>query len=299
MKIAVTGATGFVGRELVTQLVTAGHQTRCWFRENSDLSPLASFSEPEITWVPGELADRESTTSLVQGCDAVVHAGLWRSTESFQSNQMDLVEYARINILGTLELIQASIAAGVRRFVFVSTCAVHDHILADRPLDEAHPLWANSHYGAHKAAIEKFVHSYGLGNGFPICAIRPTGIYGVANPASSSKWFQLVGDVSQGKPVTVQRGGKEVHVADVAKAIQVLLVADGITGQAYSCYDRYISEYDVATIAKELTGSTSEVMGQQKSPQHEIDNSKIKALGMEFGGAKRLRETIEQLLKSR
>ena len=171
MKIAITGATGFVGRELVAQLVESGHQTQCWFRENSDLSPLSRFAEPDVKWIPGALADGESAKPLVSGCDAVVHSGLWRSTMSFQSNSMDLVEYVRINVLGTLELIQAAIEANVQRFVFVSTCAVHDHILDDRPLDEAHPLWANSHYGAHKAAIEKFVHSYGLGEGFPICAI--------------------------------------------------------------------------------------------------------------------------------
>ncbi len=72
-----------------------------------------------------------------------------------------------VNLLGTLELIEASIAAGVKRFIFVSTCAVHEKILDDRPLDEAHPLWPLTHYGAHKAAIEKFVHSYGYGQGLP------------------------------------------------------------------------------------------------------------------------------------
>jgi nucleoside-diphosphate-sugar epimerase len=49
---------------------------------------------------------------------------------------------------------------------------VHDVILQDRPLDEAHPLWPKSHYGAHKAAIEKFVHSFGLGEGYAICSLR-------------------------------------------------------------------------------------------------------------------------------
>ena len=57
--------------------------------------------------------------------------------------------------MGTLRLIESARAAGVGRFVFISTCAVHEKILDDRPLDEAHPLWAMSHYGAHKAAIEK------------------------------------------------------------------------------------------------------------------------------------------------
>lgn len=295
MKVAITGATGFVGRALASQLVEAGNTLRCWHRSDSDLNALASLDDA-ILWVPGELADGNSAPSLVAGCDAVVHSGLWRSGMSFQVNEADVVEYARVNILGTLELIEAAIAANVKRFVFVSTCAVHDHILDDRPLDEAHPLWANSHYGAHKASIEKFVHSYGLGSGFPICAIRPTGIYGVACPIETSKWFNLVRDVANGEAVEVNRGGKEVHVEDVAKAIRVLLNANGITGQAYSCYDRYISEFDVATITKRICGSQCEIVGQQKRPKHEIDSSKIKALGMEFGGEDRLEKTVKELL---
>ena len=295
MKVAITGATGFVGIELVSQLAEAGDLLTCWHRKDSDRSPLAPF-EDCIQWVEGELADGRSATKLVADCDAVVHSGLWRTNMSFQSNTSDIVEYARVNILGTLELIEASIAAGVKRIVFLSTCAVHDHILDDRPLDEKHPLWANSHYGAHKAAIEKFVHSYGLGDGFPICALRPTGIYGIAHPVEHSKWFELVRNVAAGNTVEVRRGGKEVHVADVAKAIQLLLKADGIAGQVYSCYDRYISEYDVATLAQEIRGSGSEIIGQQKRPKHQIDSSKIKALGMEFGGTERLRETVKQLL---
>ena len=49
--------------------------------------------------------------------------------------------------------------AGVSRCVFISTCAVHEVILDDRPLDETHPLWPTSHYGAHKAALEKIINN--------------------------------------------------------------------------------------------------------------------------------------------
>ena len=294
MKIGITGATGFVGAELVEQLLAGGHELKCWRRGSSDLSHLEAF---DVEWIEGELTDAASTKELVSDCDAIVHSGLWRSGMSFQANESNVVEYARINILGSLELIEAAMAANVKRFVFLSTCAVHDHILDDRPLDESHPLWANSNYGAHKAAIEKFVHSYGLGSGFPICALRPTGIYGVKPAADHSKFFGIVRDVSLGKDVEVRGGGKEVHVADVARAIQILLKADGIAGQAYSCFDRYISEFDVATIAKQVCGSQSQVIGEQKRPKHEIDSSKIKALGMEFGGEALLLKTIEQLVK--
>jgi nucleoside-diphosphate-sugar epimerase len=91
--------------------------------------------------------------------------------------------------------------------------------------------WATSHYGAHKAAIEQFVHSYGFGQGYPICALRPTGIYGVARPVASSKWFDLVEAVAHGQAVECRRGGKEVHAADVAKAVEILLSAEGVAGE--------------------------------------------------------------------
>src|SRR5439155_9939270 len=139
---------------------------------------------------------------------------------------------------------------GVPRFVFISTCAVHEVILDDRLLDEAHPLWPTSHYGAHKAALEAFVHSFGLGQNWPICALRPTGIYGLAHPPETSRWFDLVGRVLRGERVESARGGKEVHAADVARAAEILLSADAsaITGQAFNCYDFYVAEEQVAGI---------------------------------------------------
>ena len=171
-------------------------------------------------------------------------------------------------------------------------------ILDDRPLDEAHPLWATSHYGAHKAAIEKFVHSYGLGQGFPICALRPTGVYGVSHPITNSKWFPLVSAIRRGESVNCSRGGKEVHAADVAKATSILLTTgNNIAGEAFSCYDRYISELEVANLTKELTGSSSQIIGEPKQPKHQIATDKIRSLGMRFGGDMLLKQTISELLQ--
>src|SRR5262249_6844961 len=160
-------------------------------------------------------------------------------------------------------------------FVFVSTCAVHEVILDDRPLDEAHPLWPTSHYGAHKAALEAFVHNYGLGQGWPICALRPTGIYGLARPPQNSRWVDLVGQVLRGEPVATARGGKEVHAADVARAVEVLLNANAkaVAGQSFNCYDLYVAEEHVARLAKERTGSTSDVAALNRGPRHQIDTT--------------------------
>jgi nucleoside-diphosphate-sugar epimerase len=94
------------------------------------------------------------------------------------------------------------------------------------------------------------------------------------------------------------RGGKEVHAADVARAVELLLEADAgrIKGQAFNCYDRYIADQDVAEIAQELTGSRSPLMDQRRSPKHQIETGKLRALGMEFGGKPLLRETVAELV---
>jgi nucleoside-diphosphate-sugar epimerase len=295
MRIGVTGATGFLGRYIVAHLAGQGHTCRCWYRPTSDRT---GFDVPEgsLEWAEGSLGDPDSARRLVEGCDAVVHAALERPGRGFRGAEGDVVPFVEVNVVGTLRLIEAARAAGGGRFVFVSTCAVHEKILADRPLDEAHPLWPTSHYGAHKAAIEAFVHSYGFGGGYPICALRPTGIYGLAYPPRDSKWFDLVEAVARGQDLTCTRGGKEVHAADVARAVEVLLRADGIAGESYACYDRYIADYEVATIAREFSGSRSQILGETPRPRNQIVTRKIEALGMTFGGRERLEATIRQML---
>jgi len=299
MKIALTGATGFLGRYLVDRLARDGHTLRCWHRPSSDLGGFEAVAD-RIEWVEGMLRDPAAPRRLVRGCDAVVHAALHRPGKGFIGAEGDVVDFAEANVIGSLRLIEAARAAGTGRFVFVSTCAVHDRILGDRPLDENHPTRASHHYGAHKAAIEQFVHSYGFGQGYPICALRPCGIYGLAHPASESKWYDLVARVVRGETVDCRRGGKEVHAADVAEAAALLLAApaDRITGEAFNCCDRYVSEHEVATLAKEFSGSGATILGEPTRPKNTIETGKLRGLGFTFGGEAKLRETIRQLVEA-
>ena len=83
----------------------------------------------------------------------------------------------------------------------------------------------------------------------------------------------------------------------MAKAVGVLLTAEGIAGEAFNCYDRYVSELDVATLAKEFSGGKSQIVGEPKQPKHQIVTDKIRALGMEFGGDALLRATVAELIE--
>lgn len=275
-----------------------------------------------ISWTPtpGDLGDAEAARRLVEGCDAVIHAALYRpdpgslETETaldlhrasrfdrpghgFMGVEGELIPYVEQNVLGTIRLIEAARAADVPRFIFISTCAVHDVILGDRPLDETHPNWPASHYGAYKAAVEAFVHSYGFGRKYTVCALRPTGIYGLAHPVEQSKWYDLIRAVARGETVHCQRGGKEVHAADVARAAALLLTAEVgvVAGQAFNCCDAYVSDFEVASIAKTLSGSSSRIEGEPKAPKNQIVTTKIEALGMKFGGQALLERTIREIL---
>ena len=299
MIIAITGGTGFLGRYIVSRLAGAGHTCRCWHRPTSDRTGFAGC-EDRIEWFEGDLQTTGRFEDFCRGVDAVVHGALYRppGTGFRAAAEQHTEAFLRANLHGSLQLMTAAQGVGVPRFVFISTCAVHEVILPDRPLDEAHPLLPTTHYGAHKAAIEKFVHSMGLGQGWPVCALRPTGIYGLAHPPEKSRWFDIVRRVSRGESFSSDRGGKEVHAADVARAVALLLEApaEKITGQVFNCYDRYVAERTVAELARDISGSSAVIEGNTRSPRHQIDTAKIRAHGMTFGGEPLLRETIGQLV---
>lgn len=299
MNVAITGATGFLGGYLAQTFAEAGCSLRLWHRPATAPRPLAGV--PATTeWMAGTLGSSADAERLVDGMDLVLHAALDRPGKGFRGAEGDVVSFVRANVLGTLELVEAALRRSVSRFIFISTCAVHERILDDRPLDEKHPVWPTSFYGAHKGAIEQFVHAYGFGRGYPICSLRPCGIFGIAHPIEESRWFDLVRRVVQGETVTCTRGGKEVHAADVARAALVLARAPGerIAGESFNCCDRYISEWDIAHRAREVSGSKSRIEGSQTRPKNQIVTAKLQSLGFSFDGDKLFDQTIRDLVSA-
>ncbi|KAA1260583.1 dTDP-glucose 4,6-dehydratase [Rubripirellula obstinata] len=292
MKIGITGATGFLGKHATHRLLGQGHQVAAWCRDIDAIK-----TDDSIQWIQGRLGDDRATQALVKDCDAIVHAGLYQPGSSFVGGEGDPVAYLETNIIGSLKLLEAAFQHGVDRFIFVSTGAVHDRVAEDRPLDEKHPLWPSSFYGAYKASVETLVHTYGFSGMLSCCTLRPTSIYGAAEPIEDSKWYDMISDVAAGKDVQATGGSKSVHVSDVAAAIDLLLQTDQpVRGETFNCTDRMISHFEVAQIAKAVSGSSSVISGQPKEAKRTMDTSKIEALGMKFGGTAILESTIRQIL---
>src|SRR5260370_33100542 len=153
MHIAVTGATGFLGRYVVRRLVAAGPQPRCWYRAGSDGSGFEREAQ-SLDWLPGQLGDAGATRELVRQADAVVHAAVqWEGPRNRGRGSHGASEvFMGINLTGSLHLFQAAFEAEVQRCVFLSTCAVHELILDDRTVDERNPPRPTTAHREHKAA---------------------------------------------------------------------------------------------------------------------------------------------------
>lgn len=293
MNIALTGGTGFLGRLLIERLVQSGHQVTAWCRCAPDSAPQTHG----VRWIQGQLGNEAAAALLVQNADAVIHSAVFRGGDSFLQPTADPIEYWNTNATGSLQLLEASHQSAVKRFLFVSSGAVHDQVVEGRTLDETHPLLPGTLYGAYKASVETLVHHYGVSEKLWTATVRPTSIYAAATPVENSKWFSLIKEVRNGNDVHVTGGSKTVHASDVAKAALLLLEQNELrSGETFNCCDRMISEYEVAEIAKRLCKSTSKITGLKKEAKHQINTDKLQAVGMQFGGTELLEATIAELL---
>jgi len=293
--VAVTGATGYVGRFVVAELLARGADVRALARPAAD---RGGFPGP-LSWIEGDLRRPDALATLVEGADAVVHAAYEHLPGRYRGGEGDdLQGFLDANLAGSLTLMRLAHAAGVGRFVFLSSRAVYGHRLPGRPLDEDHPALPDTHYGAHKAAVEAFLSAFGPA--WQACALRPTGVYGLSHPAQRSKWYGLVAAVLEGRlPPGTGRGGTEVHGADVARAIWLLLTAPDVAARAYNCSDIDVSDRDVAEIVQRLVGATGPLPEAPLAPPANVmETGRLRALGLEFGGRDLLKRTLLELVQA-
>ena len=297
MKIAITGLSGFLGYYVAKKLFQRNVQIQALVRSTSDTSHLSEYEE-KITFVQGDLGDREALKKFVEGADIVIHMAYERNGTGFHdSARNNIRQLVDVNLTGSLELLDASKQHGVKQFIFTSSCAVYGHIFPDIKLDEQHPLMPDSNYGAYKAAVEAFCHSYFLSKSINTTMFRPVGIYGIDPNLAHSEWYDLIKNIKNGIDVEVVGGGKIVDVKEVAHAINSAIDNRDTFGKVYNLSDFYIDNMSIAEMAKEICGSKSKIRGTSKQPKNTIDNTESKKLGVRYAGAEGLRQYIKELIE--
>ena len=201
--VALTGATGFVGKMTLDRLLEAGWQVRA----------LARRDQPKragVTWVNGSLDDTDTLKQLCEGAGAVLHiAGV--------VNAPDAAGFEAGNVTGTANMLAAAKDAGIRRFVHVSSLSAREPQL--------------SIYGASKLRGEKLVGTSLL----DWTIIRPPGVYGPGD----TEMFDMFRMASKGLVLLPPRGRVSlIHVDDLARLLVALLPAhDDATARIFEADD--------------------------------------------------------------
>ena len=179
-KVLVTGAGGFIGSHLTEELVRQGEDVRAFVRYNSrderglleDL-PKAILNQIEI--ISGDLKDPDGVKKTVKGCHKVFHLGALIAIPYSYVHPFDFIQ---TNVVGTANLLNACLEnEALERIVHTSTSEVYG-TAQYIPIDEKHPLQAQSPYAASKIGADKLAESYFLSFNLPIATIRPFNTFG-------------------------------------------------------------------------------------------------------------------------
>jgi len=179
VRVLVTGAGGFIGSHLTEALVNAGARVRALVRYTGrggwgHLDLLSPQLRDSLEVVLGDVRDAQFMRKQVRGCDVVFHlAALIGIPYSYEASE----SYVDTNIRGTLNLLQAAREENVGRVVVTSTSEVYG-TARYTPMDEGHPLQAQSPYSASKIAADKLAESYHLSFQLPVVTVRPFNTYG-------------------------------------------------------------------------------------------------------------------------
>ena len=177
--VLVTGAGGFIGSHLVEALVARGFRVRAFVRYNGRGDPgllrdLPSDMRAQIEIIFGDLRDSHAVHEATRGVDTIFHLGALIAIPYSYVHPRETVE---TNIIGTLNVLEAARAHGVRRVVHTSTSEVYG-TARFVPITEEHPLQGQSPYSASKIGADKLVESFHLSFGVPTVTVRPFNTYG-------------------------------------------------------------------------------------------------------------------------
>lgn len=175
--ILVTGADGFIGSHLVQALLKQGASVRALSQYNSFnhwgwLESIPHLSQVEV--IAGDIRDLKTCHNITKNMDIVFHLAALISIP-YSYNAVDA--FIETNIKGTTNICHATLAEGCSRFIHTSTSEVYGSALYV-PMDESHPLQAQSPYSASKIGADSLATSFHYAYGLPVTIARPFNTYG-------------------------------------------------------------------------------------------------------------------------
>lgn len=220
MKSVVTGGAGFIGHHLVKALIDRGDEVLVL--DNYADGKFSVRDHQGARYVETDIADQHALSLYLGKAACVFHlAALPRVQDSIK----DPDEFERVNVLGTIRVLEAAYAARVGRVVFASSSAVYGEP-EQIPIREDMPLNPMSPYAAQKASGEWYCRFYAMHKGLPTVCLRFFNVYGSgANPygAYALVVSKFIHQRLRQEPITITGDGTQTrdftHVSDVVRAL--------------------------------------------------------------------------------
>jgi dTDP-glucose 4,6-dehydratase len=303
-EVLVTGGAGFIGSHFVRRLLAAGDVSRVTVldaltyagsRENlgdAFLSPKPAFAE-------GSILDAGVVAGLLAGHTAVVH---FAAESHVDRSFFEAGNFLATNVPGTYVLLEAARAAGVSRFVHVSTDEVYGP-LPTGSASESAPLAPSVPYAASKACSDLVALSYWQTYGVPVCVTRSCNNYGLCQHPEKMIPRSVTSLLKGGK-VTVRGRGEHVrnwlHVEDNCAAIELVL-RGGTPGEVYNIAGRIeLANRDLAALILGACGAGPDQVEyvpdrRANDLRYSMDWGKVAALGWQprWPFAEGLAQTVE------
>jgi dihydroflavonol-4-reductase len=244
-RVLVTGATGFLGHNLVAHLVRAGYTVRALVRETSDTRQL---QKQAVELATGDVRDSAAVSEAVRGSDYVIHGAglfkLWGEARDFE----------RTNAEGTAYVLEAALRHGVKRLIHISTVAVVGKPPAGQVIDESTACQPVDPYQRSKLDGENLVRMFHKTAQVPAIIFRPGAFFGPWGRYAFNRLF--FEDPLKGLYIQVHGGRRltfPVFVPDVARACEAALTR-GRPGETYNVSGKSISHRAVNQIVSRLAG---------------------------------------------
>ncbi|MGB9860205.1 MAG: NAD-dependent 4,6-dehydratase LegB, partial [Moorellaceae bacterium] len=288
-KVLVTGAAGFIGSHLVEELVKRGHRVKAFVRYNARnewgwLQSLPCINDIEV--YTGDIRDYDSVKHAIRGVNIVFHLA---ALIGIPYSYLTPLAYIKTNVEGTYNILQAAREEGVERVIHTSTSEVYGtaHYV---PIDEEHPLQAQSPYAASKIGADQLALSFHRSFGLPVVVVRPFNTFG---PRQSARAIipTIITQVLSGIQ-TIRLGNLHPtrdfnYVLDTVSGIITVGLAEEAVGQVVNLGSgREVSIRELALIIERLSGK--EISIEQEDLRVRPPGSEVERLLCDNRKARRL-----------
>ena len=248
MKIFITGATGFIGTQLLNRLANTEHKLFCLVRNSGKARELSKI--PNINVIEGDIRDKPSILQGMKGCDWVIHlAGLYTFWEP--ENKL----YREVNIDGTRNVMECALETNISKVIHISSVVTYGRP-ADSPFsEESQPGPVRfSQYAQTKYEGDQIVWDFYKNKNLPVVVIYPCSVCGPNDPKSSGKYVSDM--IHKRLPATVIENGPLtfVHVKDVAEAIIKAAEKTDNVGAKYLLGKGPVTFKEVNNMISEISG---------------------------------------------